>query len=447
MKKIEINNNSFQIPDEFSFIDFSNKQFNHAFEEIFLGTSNLFCQGRAGSGKSLLIKLISKLLKNTIILSTTGITAMALSEDNITAYTLHSFFQISPNEIIDKSSINCLFGKHRQLLEKAECIVIDEVSMMSNQLFDFICDKIEAITHRIPRLILFGDIMQLPPVISTDNKIVENFYRDNYKGKYMIFNSYWYEDLDFKKIMLRKSFRQDNEDLAEMLFKIGYDDHSQETLDYFNQRVMSINKYSNDHSEFMYLSPVNSVVNKINNEYISSLQGKEMCYKAEVSSNWPKGKVIPNKEISIKEGAQIMCTMNNNNISNGVSFYRNGQVGIAKELKKDSIIADIDNKKVEIQKSTINNNELFIDKYGSIATKNNGWYRQIDCKISKACTIHRSQGKTIENVYLVLGNWLPQGMIYVALSRIRDLKGLGLSRPLTMRDIKINEEAFDFLEN
>jgi hypothetical protein len=446
--KIEINNNIYNIPNEFSFIDFSNKQFNRAFEEIFLGSSNLLIQGRAGSGKSLLIKMASKMLKNTIILSTTGITAMALTEDNITAYTIHSFLQISPSEILDRASINNLFGKSRQLLEKAECIIIDEVSMMSNQLFDFVCDKIIAITKKLPRLVLFGDVMQLPPVVASDNKIVQKFYHDNYNDTVMFFNSFWYKDSDFKKIMLRKSFRQDDDELSHMLFQVGYGDHSKETLDYFNSRVMSVNKYEQDHNEFLYLSPVNSVVNKINNEYLTNLSGKEMWYKVEVGPQWPKGKQIPDKEILIKEGAQIMCTTNHyNDINDNLStHYRNGQIGIAEEVNKDCVIATIDNKKVKIGKTTFTNNELVLDKHGCITTRAQGWYKQIDCKVAKSITVHRSQGKTIQNMYFVPGNWLPEGLIYVALSRTTSLEGLGLSRALTMKDIRINEESFKFLE-
>jgi ATP-dependent exoDNAse (exonuclease V) alpha subunit len=446
--QIEINSNKYEIPDEFSFIDFTNKQFNRAFEEIFAGKSDLFIQGRAGSGKSLLIKLASQMLKNAIICSTTGITAMALTADNITAYTIHSFFQIAPGEILDRASIKNLFGKNKELLKKAEVIIIDEVSMMSNQMFDYMCDKIIAVTGSLPRMILFGDVMQLPPVIATDNKIVAKFYHDNYDDKYMFFNSFWYKDGDFKKIILRKSFRQDSDDLADMLFQVGYSDHSQETLDYFNQRVMSSNKYEQTHPNFMYISPVNTTVNKINNDYLQTLQGKEMWYKAEISNYWPKGKVVPDKEILIKEGAQIMCTFNHyNDASEDCNVtYRNGQIGIAEELHPEYIIASMNNKKIKIIKSTINNSELVLDKHGNIVSKNTGWYRQIDCKIAKACTCHKMQGKTVDSAYFIPGNWLPPGLVYVALSRVTHLEGLGLSRQLTMRDIQINQESFDFLE-
>jgi ATP-dependent exoDNAse (exonuclease V) alpha subunit len=445
---VTVNSNQYEIPDEFSFIDFSNKQFNRAFEEIFIGKSDIFCQGRAGSGKSLLIKLASKILKNTIILSTTGITAMNLTSDDITAYTIHSFLQIAPSEIHDPLSIKSLFGKHRELLYKAENIIIDEVSMMSNHLFDHMCDKIVAITNKLPRMILFGDVMQLPPVISSDNKAVKQFYHDNYDDKFMFFNSNWFKDIGFKQIHLRKSFRQDENDLAEMLFQVGYNDHSQETLDYFNSRVMSIQKYESTHPEYIYLSPVNSSVDKINNEYIQSISGKEIIYKADVSSHWPKGKRIPDKEILIKEGAQIMCTRNHyhDHYEDEYTVYRNGQIGIVEELKPEFVRARINGKVIKILKSQNTNSELIIGKHGSIENRVNGWYRQIDCKVAKAITVHRAQGKTISSVYFIPGNWIPQGLIYVALSRITSLEGLGLSRPLTMNDIKINEEAFSFLE-
>jgi ATP-dependent exoDNAse (exonuclease V) alpha subunit len=438
-----------KLPEEFSWVDTSNTKWTSALYEMLYGTANIFAQGRAGSGKSLMIKILSKMLKNTIVCSTTGMTAMALTNENITAYTIHSFFQIAPSEILDRNSLQSLFGNHRKLLEKAECIIIDEVSMMSNQLFDFMCDKIIAVTGKLPRMILFGDVMQLPPVVASENKIVKQFYHEQYDDKVMFFNSFWYKDTGFKKMILRKSFRQDEVDLADMLFQVGYNDHSQETLDYFNQRVMSINKYEQTHPEYVYISPTNAVVTKLNNEYLAALTGKEMLYKVEVSPKWPKNKIIPDKEVLIKEGAQIMCCVNhyNDGYEDANVQYRNGQIGIVEEVHPNHVIVRSGNKKIKIVKTTIHSSELYIDVHGSIATKQTGWHRQIDCRIARAITVHKSQGKTIDAAYFIPGNWLPEGLVYVALSRITSLNGLGLSRPLTMKDIKVNQESWDFLEN
>lgn len=441
----EINGQNYDIPDEFNWVDFTDKHFNNAFCSIINGNDDLFIQSRAGGGKSLLIKIASRMMKNTIVLSTTGITALALTTDNITAHTLHSFLQINPQDILDSHNMT-LYGKNKRILEKTKCIIIDEVSMMSNQLFDHMCDKLSSLLDDIPRLILFGDVMQLPPVVA-NNKVVKQFYDSVYNGNVMFFNSNWYKSLKFKKLVLRKSFRQDDVDLADMLFQIGYNDHSDLTLDYFNSRVMDVKTYEKNHPEFMFLSPINDMVNKINNDYIKSLSGKEMLYKASISSDWPKNKQIPDKEIIIKEGAQIICNINHYGESiDDNSTYRNGQIGIVLKVYKDCVLALIEGKEIFVQRSTINNTETTIDKNGTFYQKIIGNYRQIDCKVAKSITCHKAQGKTIKNVYFVPGNWLPQGLVYVALSRVSSLDGLGLQRPLTMKDIQVNQEAWDFLE-
>ena len=87
----------------------------------------------------------------------------------------------------------------------------------------------------------------------------------------------------------------------------------------------------------------------------------------------------------------------------------------------------------------------YLDDDGKIQYKVDSWARQIDCKVCRAMTVHKSQGKTFENAYLALNGWTPPGLVYVGLSRLTSLEGLGLSRPLYMNDIQIFKEAMDFL--
>jgi len=435
------------LPQEYNWVDLSNKHFYDALDYSINSNRNIFCQAAAGYGKSLLIKLIASLKKNVVVLSTTGTTAMELCSDKIAAKTIHSFLSIPPVPIFRSHDLLNISPKNRKILNSANVIIIDEVSMMSNNLFDFICEKIvlKRDDHEIPQLILFGDVMQLSPVIE-NNQIVKDFYDKEYDGKVMFFNSKYYNTLNFKTLFLRKSYRQTDEDFSNHLFEIGYKDHTKETLDYFNQRVMSLKQYEQQHRQYIYMTPTNKIVDKINDDYIRTLTGKAQTYKATMSKGFPTEKQLNATEVIIKLGAQVMCLMNSIDYKDTGVSYSNGMIGEVINLDSNCVTIElVDGTQRNIGKSTLNTYELKVNSNGNIEYESSGWFKQIDCKISRAITIHKSQGKSIDAAYVSLQNWIPNGLTYVALSRLRSLDGLGLSRPLVESDIKINEESYEFL--
>jgi len=434
-----------KLPKGFEWVDTSDPNFNRALVLGLNSDRNLFCQGRAGAGKSLLIKILSTAIKNTVVLSTTGITAVELSSDKIAAKTIHSFFNLPPFPIIRDEDIMMMAHKSKAVLNKANLIIIDEVSMMSNNLFDKLCEKI--IQHRddkeIPRMILFGDVMQLPPVIQNDPAVIQ-YYKDEYNGNVMFFNGEWFNRLDFKTVNLRKSYRQDDQDFADRLLEIGFKDHTNETLEFFNSRIMSLPQFERQHKQYIYMAPTNGVVNKMNDAYMKTLTGKSQLYKARMNKNYPKNKILFGEEVLIREGAQIMCLMNKYD-PNPENSYSNGMIGTVLDLNKDEVIMELPNgQKKKIGKTTTYIYETDV-RNGRIEYNPIHWFEQIDCKICKAITVHKSQGKSFNTAYLSLQGWTPPGLTYVGLSRLRTLDGLGLSRQLKADDIQVNMESYEFL--
>ena len=234
-------NLSFKLPSQFDWVDLSNDEFNAALEATIKTNDNLFIQSRAGCGKSLIIKIACQMLKNTAVVAPTGSAAVQLQADGIPSGTLHSFFQLPPTTIIDQEAIfKQMFKKQRDLIKKLDVIIIDEVSMISSHMFDTIMMKLSHIRNgNLPRFILFGDVFQLPPVVNDRDDTVYDFYQKNYNGNIMFFNANLYEDMGFKVIQMNHSFRQSDPVFADNILKIGLGTATQETLDYFNQKVIS----------------------------------------------------------------------------------------------------------------------------------------------------------------------------------------------------------------
>lgn len=64
-----------------------------------------------------------------------------------------------------------------------------------------------------------------------------------------------------------------------------------------------------------------------------------------------------------------------------------------------------------------------------------------------AVTIHKSQGKTLDSIYLDIGyGAFASGQVYVALSRIRFLDGLKLARLINSRDVICDNRIKEFYE-
>jgi len=195
----------------------------------------------------------------------------------------------------------------------------------------------------------------------------------------------------------------------------------------------------------MYLAATNKIVEDINQKYFLSCKGQETVYKGQLFGKFDIDKVNPmDKIIKLKPNMQVMCTKNNNE-----EGYQNGTMGTVVECKLNSVAVELRNEDiVNVGRSDMENYEYYTDSDNKIQCRTIGKYNKLDCRASKSVSVHKSQGQTLEAIYCDFGTWqFTDSLVYVGLSRLKDIKNLGLKRPLKMTDIRANRESLAFLDS
>jgi ATP-dependent exoDNAse (exonuclease V) alpha subunit len=106
--------------------------------EIVKNNRNLFLTGSAGTGKSFTIKEIVRYLEiNNIIYGLTALTGCAAVLIN--GQTIHSFLGLGISRDLNTIIKNLeKFKKQLIIIKNLQTLIIDEISMMDNQLFELI---------------------------------------------------------------------------------------------------------------------------------------------------------------------------------------------------------------------------------------------------------------------------------------------------------------------
>jgi energy-coupling factor transporter ATP-binding protein EcfA2 len=437
------------LPKGYEFVDLSNETYSYTLNKILWSSDNLNIIGCAGSGKSTLLKLACKLLKqkgeNVVLLSSTGIAAVNIASPDSPAVTLHSFFKIKPLDVNPIESITTV-GNLYPVINKVDVFIIDETSMVSAALFDYVIELVKAYKDhnmsRMPRFILFSDILQLAPVISND-KEVQEYYKYSYQGNVFFFNSVAFQDLGFKTIQLNYIFRQKDSFFQEILNRIRIGAQTNEDLAILNGFYCKEMDFAEKHDIYMNIFNINKSVNDLNESYLRTFTTKGETYYSFVSGRFDMSRAASLQDrVSIKEGMQILCLKNN--WSNG---YQNGSIGQVDKVFKDNFNATLDNgNEVTVVREKWEQYSYNKDEKGNIQPAVTGTFEQIGAKPCAALTTHRSQGQTFNSLYYDAGKFTPEAIVYVALSRLRTIEGLGLKRPLKHSDIKVSKEVLDFLD-
>ncbi len=415
--------------------------------DCLLDGHNIFLSGGAGCGKSYLISTIytefpalkklymesqgSSLSKLPRIQLTalTGCASLLLGHK---AKTLHSWAGVG----LGKGTVQELFIKIRRN-QKAmknwlctDLLVIDEISMMTGELLD----KLNQLGKRIRPLkdkpfggiqvLLVGDFFQLPPVNKNKDEPLKFTFESNAWAE--MFD----EGRDGKCIELKQIQRQKDATFQQILKEGRVGELSRESCAIL--RKYQGRKWQDNLIRPTLLFPRRAEVDMINDSNLRALEGRRYTYDVKLvyDGKVPIGFDVQDeafkkamelfdteagyqRRLELCKDAQVMLIANVFPDEGLVNGSRGIVIGFceATDLPIVQFLNGV--------KKTVGAHTWPIEDYDFVLRS------QIPLRLAYACTIHKSQGSTLDSALVDIGSGVFEfGQAYVALSRARSLDAL-----------------------
>ena len=397
---------------------------------------SLFVTGKAGTGKTLLLKHIKEDLekrkKLAVVLAPTGIAA-----ENAGGMTMHNFLRLPLKPYLPEHKTNPglyqLTENVERIVTAMDVLIIDEISMVR-------CDMLDATDmilrhyrkNRKPfggvQLVMFGDLYQLCPIAKSDEEVtLRNYYKSLY-----FFSCYAFKKLKYKVVRLQKIYRQDEPDFIKLLNHVREAETELRDLDMLQKRVEP--DYVPDvKDKVVTLMTHNNQTDDWNERMFAQLDETPRTYDGIKTGSWYGERLPVKPHLKLKVNARVIFLRNDNE----KRLYQNGTLGWVKKLRADSVVVTKDDgMDVEVERATWEQLDYYVDeKTKTILTYTVGKYKQIPLKLAWAVSIHKSQGLTFDEVLIDAAKSFAFGQVYVALSRCRTLKGIHLLSPIPYQKI------------
>jgi ATP-dependent DNA helicase PIF1 len=407
-----------------------NEQQKAAFDAV-IGGESVFITGPGGTGKSFLLQTLYEQFKGLTgkVMSITALTGCAALLIGPFAKTLHSWAGIGLGRGSAESLARAISmdAKKKKRWRSTNCLVIDEVSMMTPNLLELL-DVVGRTVRKLDRpfggiqIVFVGDFYQLPPV-SKDAALAPGAAE-----KTFAFESPVWKKVVQRTIHLVDIIRQKDPVFQKILNEARIGILSEES--YATLEARKTMEWKAQEIKPTLLFTKNTDVAQINGRQFEKLAGDEIVYKAMTKAppkmpaqavEWAVEKLDKDApyepELRLKLKAQVMLLTNQDPAAGLV----NGSRGVVTGFSPDGL---------PLVKFL--NGPPFAARVEWASWSSDGeredeqvFREQIPLRLAYALTIHKAQGASLDSALVDVGpSTFEYGQAYVALSRVRSLEAL-----------------------
>jgi len=372
---------------------------------------NVFLTGAAGTGKSYLLDryLIGKSAQDFPVVASTGAAAVLIG-----GRTFHSFFGLGILEGGPDAAAARALRTRKVVgrLQRACCIVIDEVSMLSGAAMKA-AETVARGARGLDapwgglRVIAVGDFAQLPPVTP-----------DGRSKDWAFLHPVWPES-DFQPALLTTVVRTQDVNFLAVLNFVREGTVNDEVLRFLDQRTAP----SSEHEEGARLFPHRAQAEEYNRRRLAALPRPARIFPTRYVGDEryfeTARRVVPIPDaLLLKEGALVM--MRKNDVSGRLRWV-NGSLGHVGRMAEDALEV-----RLLMGEEILLGKEKFSCLDGDGREVASAW--NFPVMLAWAATIHKAQGASLDRMIVDLAALWEPGQAYVALSRVRSSSGLLIER-------------------